>query len=310
MRTGVLTCLLAGLCSLVGTTSTFNYTKTEHVARHYEQTWFAPAQEKRRCGALLRTLAGDDLRIAFKIGLSIDEAMRATKCLDRYSYIYGPDMLPVGASGAVLSGPSVDTVGPYLFLHIASFQIAAQDLVGVIGKIDPKTSEDIDTVVIDIRGNAGGYIDTLHELLDRWFAPRAGVRYLKLEGEATFGKYRTTSRTGLFSGRNIRILTDSDTGSSSEWLIETLCYEWYPDKCTTLGSKTVGKSLLQCINRSEVTTKLTCGEWLLPPKSNKDQSRLAQRVQGVGIEPDLPLNFDCERYAYGCIALQLAEAGL
>ena len=306
--------VLVGLLSLTGAIPVYDLSKTEVVARHYTETWFADVKEKARCGTLLRGLAGSDFKYAIEHGTTIDDALRKEKCLDVYSYIYGRSTLPIAPAIPRLDSSSVDLVGSYLFVYINTFENEGDDLVAKIDKLDTKSLDAVKTVVIDVRGNPGGYISTLHRLLDQSFSPRAGVRYLEPKGKVTYGTHYMTSRTGILAGRAIRILTDSDTASSSEWMIETLCYEWYTDKqmCTTLGSKTTGKSVLQCIWNGEIQIKLTCGEWFLAERgeTKKDQSRAPQRIQGVGIEPDMPMSFDCDRFSYSCIAKQLAEAGL
>lgn len=310
MRTFMLA--LVGLLSLTGAIPLYDISKTEAVARHYEETWHGNDAEKKRCSNSLRALAGNDIHVALQSGASIDESMRKAKCLDVYSYVYGSDVLPVGHAVAKMDGPAVDLVGGYAFVYINTFQNNGEELLKKLRALTPKALKDIETVVIDVRGNEGGYVETLRNLLDLSFSPQPGLEYLKLVGRATFGTHYTTSRTGIFAGRSILILADSDTGSSSEWLIETLCYEWYPDKCTTVGAKTLGKSILQCMQTVYIHMKLTCGEWYLTVRGDtrKDQSRLPVRIQGVGIPPDKPMTFDCDRFAYACIARQLADAGL
>ncbi len=288
---------------------------TTDVTAYYKDTWLASLEEKSRCAVTLQALATDDILVAKRNGVAIDQAMRETRCLDSYSYIYGRSILPSAPTATLLDTPSIDVVGSYLFVYINTFDNKGEDLLAKIEKISEPVRASVKTVVIDVRGNPGGQIDTLRKVLDLSFSPRAGMRFLELSGKATYGTFYTTTRTGIFAGRDIRILTDPHTASSSEWMIETLCFEWYPDKCTTLGnSPTFGKSLLQCINKdASLEVKLTCGEWYMADKypSGKDQSKLPQRIQGIGITPDKLMIFaECERFGYTCIARELADAGL
>ncbi len=284
---------------------------TQDIARYYEDIWFADPLDKIWCANVLRNVAGEDYAEAKKSGVSIDQTMRDHKCLDHYSYLYGGNVLPAGAAVPRLDSSSVAVIGAYLFIYINTFENDGAALMSAIGKIDPGAMISVKTVVIDVRGNPGGYVSTLEKLLDSSFSPEAGIEYLKVNGRAHYGTHLTTSRKGTFTGLDIRILTDTETASSSEWMIETLCYEWYPQpgKCTTLGSKTLGKSLLQRV-WAEANVKLTCGEWFVVNNRAKDQSRIPERIQGIGIEPDKPMKFDCDRFAYECIAARLAEAGL
>ena len=83
---------LVGLLSLTGAIPLYDISKADVVARHYTETWFGDAGEKRRCGALLRSLDGNDFVAAIRNGESIDTTMRKEKCLDKYSYIYGSNI--------------------------------------------------------------------------------------------------------------------------------------------------------------------------------------------------------------------------
>lgn len=307
--------LMLALAGLLLLTSSGRADVTPTVSSYienYRETWFATAEEKKRCAAILSELSGEDLALARKKGDSINQAMRDTNCLDAYSYIFGTELLAEGAGSTKLDKPSVEMIGSYLFMYINTFENTGEDLIAQLKKLDEHTVALVKTVVIDVRGNPGGFIHTLRDVLDVSFAPKKDLRFLKLSGKATYGTYYTTSRTGMFVGRNIRVLTDPATASSSEWLIETLCYEWYPDKCSVVGSPTTfGKSQLQCLS-PKLGTKLTCGEWFMADRqaSGKDQSRVQRLVRGVGITPDRPLDFDCDRFAYQCIAKKLADADL
>ncbi len=302
---------LAGLLMVTSPVRSEGITSTAEVTAHYKDTWFASDAEKARCADRLQAFAGDDLEAAKKQGVAIDDMMRSEKCLDGYSYIYGHSTLPIAS--ARLDTPSVDAIGSYLFIYINTFENKADDLIAKLKKLDEQAVEAVTTVVIDVRGNGGGYVESLKNVLDESFSPEPGLRFLQLSGKASYGTFYTTSRKGIFAGRKIVILVDPQTASSSEWLVEILCYEWYPNTCTTLGvSPTYGKSILQCIyDGKTMEIKLTCGEWFLVNKRTHEAEAKPQRVQGVGIKPDKPMAFsDCDRFAYTCIAAELAEAGL
>lgn len=294
--------------------------QADRMAKHYDGWWFASAEEKSRCVALLRSLTADKVVAPLSPeAVGVDAHMRAARCLDSYSHLYGAEPGTGGGPEKKLDAPAVERFGPYLFVYINTFTDVDSKLVEMVKQRESEWRDSVDTVVVDVRGNIGGKIDELHEILNRLFSPKAGIRHLEPSGRMTFKKnphHFETDRRGILSGRKIRILADSATASASEWMIETLCNEWYPDSCLSLGSTTFGKAILQCgINDKEFSVQLTCAEWFLKDKHEsfaKDQSRVPSRkVQGVGITPDRPMTFtECDRFAYECIATKLEKAGL
>ncbi len=304
---------LVGLISLTGNAFAEKTHPIEEIVNHYTGTWFASAEDKVRCGHILRELSGGDMKGVKERGTAIDQALRDARCLDEYSHVYGASILPTADPRKKMDTASIDRIGSYLFVYINTFEEPRDALVSAVKNLDREILKAVKTVVIDVRGNQGGYIHELHKVLDAVFSPQAGVHYLEPEGKPTYGKNFTTSGVGVLAGLEIRILTDSQTASSSEWMIETLCYEWYPEKCLSVGTTTYGKSRIQCFATvAGVEIKLTCGEWFLPERHAriKDQSRM-QRVQGVGLTADRNMRFEsCDRYNYTCIAEQLASAGL
>jgi C-terminal processing protease CtpA/Prc len=281
----------------------------EKITKLYDTWWYATEADKARCNALVQSIASEHVTMpSLKVGNVLDEQLRDARCLDHYSYLFGGDGLAYG-SAMLTQSSSVERVGEYLFVYINSFVDSREDLIQKISALDTETVAAVKTVVLDVRGNPGGSVDVLHSVLNTMFAPSAGIRYLQPQGKMTFGTYFETDRKGVFAGRTIRILTDRESASSTEWMIETLCYEWYPDKCLSVGSTTLGKAILQCIDsKTGHTVKLTCAEWFLADRRASEERR---KVQGIGIAPDKPMVFkDCDRYAYKCIALELAQAGL
>jgi hypothetical protein len=291
-------------------------TKFKDLIRHYREWWFASDSEKDRCAARMEELtAGRSFTVGSMYGDQTDETLRRERCLDIYSHVFGGDALPIGGTSMTAS-PSIESVGEYLFVYINSFIGSRNDLIGMLEKLAPETVARTRTVVIDGRSNPGGSVEVLHDVMNVMFSPKPGVQYLKPRGKVTYGTHFETNRTGMFAGRDIRILTDAETGSSTEWMVETLCYEWYPDSCVSLGTKTLGKAILQCSQKmsypdQRFSVKLTCGEWFLVNKRKTQDPVVEEKVQGIGIEADQPLTFpDCDRYAYACIAKKLTEAGL
>ncbi len=289
--------------------------QSERLMQVYETWWHAINGDKARCIEFLQKLTtGRYILPGSPAGSKMDARLRAVGCLDEYSYLYTFGVVDRQPEQKRLDEPSVEKIGSYLFVFISFFHHVDTKIIEMVQKHLAKSQDAIDTVVIDVRGNEGGSIGELHEILNKLFSPQAGIRHLEPSGRMTFKEnpnYFTTNQRGILSGRKIRILTDAITASASEWMIETLCNEWYPDSCMSLGTTTFGKAVLQCgVHDKEFIVQLTCAEWFLKGKTLKDQAQLPQKVQGVGITPDKSMTFDCDRFAYSCIAQRLADAGL
>jgi len=132
--------------------------------------------------------------------------------------------------------------------------------------------EGIDSLIIDVRSNRGGYLNSVHEILDN-FLTRQDVLY-QIETSR-----RTTKRFGSAEKRSdlpIVVLVNDTTASAAEILAAAL-KESYGAKL--VGTKTLGKGTVQQpLNLSSgAMVKFTTQNWLTPKGKSLNES---------GITPD------------------------
>lgn len=130
-------------------------------------------------------------------------------------------------------------------------------------------------VILDLRGNGGGYVSAAKDLLSLWIDNDV----ILLQKSRQFGNSEEKASTGkaLLADIKTVVLVNGSTASASEIVAGAL--QDY-DKATIVGEKTYGKGVVQQLyNLSGGTVlKVTTAEWYTP----KDRS-----INGEGIEPDV-----------------------
>jgi hypothetical protein len=244
--------------------------KIESAVKLFQKLANLPPDQKDRCGEILRSRLSASMKTTGSIDndsiVAVGKKMYDDdKCLDKYSSLGREEKWWVQISGS------------YLFLNIKYFDRAFTELSDGFRMLPDDWRSSVNTVVIDLRGNRGGDINDLRDILDYYFAPRKGVIYMEVEA-TDYPPYQVTTRKGILAGIPIIILTDPDTASAAEWMIAVLRFYWFPDTTLIVGPKgTFGKAIIQCGRAAgHFFMQLTCGEWMIAD----------QKVNGVGIEPD------------------------
>jgi C-terminal processing protease CtpA/Prc len=265
----------------------------ERAVKMYERISSLPREKLEHCGALLRSelSAGGATTgsIPEETIAMTDRKMHEDKCLDEYS-----SLLPEEKWWMQISEQ-------YLFLNIKAFWGAANELADGFRMLPSNWKDSVRTVVIDLRGNRGGSVNDLRDVLDRYFAPGKGKMFMTVEA-TDYPEFQVTTQRGVLAGFPIIILADSGTASTAEWMIKTLRFEWFPDTTLIVGpTKTYGKAIIQCWRLEEgFFLKATCGEWKIAD----------QRVQGVGIEPDRTRDLGACGKSESCLADALSKMSL
>lgn len=133
----------------------------------------------------------------------------------------------------------------------------------------------VNKVILDLRGNGGGYVTAAQDLLSLW-----------IDGETILiqkSKHQGDSETKAYSGKAILkdmktvVLVNGSTASASE--ITAGALQDY-GKATIVGEKTYGKGVVQNLYNLSNGTKLkvTTADWHTP----NDRS-----INGEGITPDV-----------------------
>lgn len=140
-------------------------------------------------------------------------------------------------------------------------------------------SRKIDSLIIDVRGNSGGYLTTVSDIISLFIKKGEPIYQLKTKDKVEI-KYDETTDERHYP---IVVLADGASASASELLVSAL-QEVYQAKI--VGTKTFGKGKVQKVTTlsSGAIYKYTHEEWLTP-KGNY--------IDGVGISPDIE-----EKYVY------------
>lgn len=138
----------------------------------------------------------------------------------------------------------------------------------------------IDSLIIDLRGNSGGYLSTVTYMLNL-FIDNGKVIY-KMQTQKGIDEYKSTS----YSNRkyDIVILVDNDSASASE-IMSAAMREQYGAKL--VGMTTYGKGTVQSTSDLSDGTmiKYTIQKWLTPS---------GECIDGVGIKPDYEVELSSE----------------
>ena len=108
------------------------------------------------------------------------------------------------------------------------------DAVSVLQKSNMKN------LILDLRGNGGGYMLAATALADKFFSDQKLLVYL--EGRKTKRQDYQSSGTGRLSATRVVVLTDEQSASASEILSGAL-QDW--DRAVIIGRQTFGKGLVQ-----------------------------------------------------------------
>ena len=136
-------------------------------------------------------------------------------------------------------------------------------------------SKNIKKVILDLRGNGGGYVSAAKDLLSLWINGEA-VLIQKTNGITTSTTYANRNQAKLADMKTV-VLVNGTTASASEIVAGAL--KDY-NKATIIGETTYGKGVVQTLlNLSGGSMlKVTTASWYTPS---------GQTINGEGIKPDL-----------------------
>ena len=162
------------------------------------------------------------------------------------------------------------------YLQIQTFsQTLAEQVKQVLNKFD---NENIDSVIIDLRGNGGGYLNAATDTASL-FLEKGKVIY-SLENKNSYESFK--DETDEHKNYNIVVLVNEGTASASEILTGALKDSY---GVTIVGQKTYGKGKVQQVkNLSDGSmVKYTTAKWLRPN---------GECVDGEGIKPDYEVEIE------------------
>lgn len=147
--------------------------------------------------------------------------------------------------------------------------------------IEDLESQNISGLVIDVRGNSGGYLHSVTDMLDM-FLPKGTISY-QIADKTTTYKYKATTD----ESRNypVAVLVNKSSASASEILAVSLKESYGAD---VVGTYTYGKGTVQTtknLTTSGGMIKYTIQKWL-SPKGNW--------INDVGVKPTVEVELSSE----------------
>lgn len=166
------------------------------------------------------------------------------------------------------------------YLGISIF--ANNTYVQVKEKLEDLEKQNIDSLIIDVRGNTGGHLTSVENILGL-FLDKTHVIYNIEDENGKTAVYSDGKKTADYP---IIILTNELSASASEILTAALKEEL---GAKSIGAKTYGKGSAQELRTLPDGTqyKITTKKWLTP-KGNS--------IDGVGVDVDLSVVFDSSYY--------------
>ena len=138
--------------------------------------------------------------------------------------------------------------------------------------------EKIDSLIIDVRGNSGGYLTAVSEIINLFVKKNDVIYQLKTKDKLEKIKDDTDESRDY----NIVILANTGSASASELLIGAMKETYH---ATIVGTKTFGKGKVQKVYTlsNGAMVKYTHQEWLTPDGNYIDKK---------GIEPDIEIPYE------------------
>ncbi len=141
-------------------------------------------------------------------------------------------------------------------------------------------------IIVDLRNNPGGYLDTSIELASEWIEDGIVVSEVDSGGNKT--DYEARGRARLKDYPTV-LLVNEGSASASEILSGALKYY---KKATVVGKKTFGKGSVQALKSFSdgSSLKVTIAKWLTPDGVS---------INDNGIEPDIDIDYTLDDFEAG-----------
>lgn len=248
----------------------------------------SPARESGlQSGDIIAKVNGED-----SIDWSIEKAVKTIRgekgTTVKLTILRGQEVKEFSIIRDVITNPSVtsevtaDNIG---VIRIATF---GQTETYALAKqaADSFKQQKVKAVVLDLRGNGGGYLDTAKQIAGLWMKDRVVVTERR---DNRVVKTLKTSGPSPLEGIPTVVLVDGGSASASEILAGALKDNGV---ATLLGTKTFGKGSVQTVEplSSGGQVKVTIAKWYTPQGRN---------ISEQGIEPDQKVEISAEDITSG-----------
>jgi len=133
-------------------------------------------------------------------------------------------------------------------------------------------------LIIDLRGNPGGYLDAAVSMASHFLPKGTTVVTEDYEGHQQNIVHQSTGTGGLPAGTQVVILIDQGSASASEIFSGALQDS---KKATLIGTRSFGKgSVQELINIGDASLKVTVARWLTPS---------GRSISNGGLTPDIKI---------------------
>ena len=154
-------------------------------------------------------------------------------------------------------------------------QRTSQELEAALADL---ASQGVDKLVLDLRGNGGGFVDAAVDIDSQFIKDGQVLREVKRAGQERF--YPTKGVKGPAQAWELALLVDGGTASASEIVAGSLRDQ---KRAVLIGEKTYGKGSVQEVHELPDGSSLhvTVARWLTPNRTQIDKT---------GLEPDIVVN--------------------
>ena len=192
-------------------------------------------------------------------------------------YRIGTGYMNVEVKRAIIDVPTVkgemldDGIG---YIMIAEFgSKTAEEFADAVKELE---AQGMTSVIVDLRNNPGGMVDSVTQLLDQ-ILPEGVIVWT----EDKYGKKKEYTSDASCLDYQMAVLINESSASSSEIFAGAIRDYKYG---TLIGTKTFGKGVVQGIRRlaDGSAIKMTTSKYFTPN---------GQNIHGEGIEPDIKLEY-------------------
>ena len=210
------------------------------------------------------------------------------------------EVLDIVVTRDAISVPSVKVEEfEYSGQNMLSIEIAVfgDDTKSALTKeIFERQMTDVDGIILDVRGNGGGYLQTAVDIAS--FFLEKGLNVVTAKYTTYPDEVYSSHGLGFLEGKPVVVLIDGLSASASEILAASLSVHL---DAPLVGSVTFGKGSIQTLYEIDdgSSVKYTIGRRYTPQGVTVDQE---------GLKPDVEIEFDRDTYVASGVDNQLEQA--